>query len=184
MSAAGLARPCGHMFGVGQRSIANHGTGAAENTSSEVERTARARASGPQKWASGPQKWASRPARVAQSGRFGAEWALCWADTGATRTHRGRLEGPTGRVHAGPTRSDEWGHGRPTRGGEGGDSVRRVARAGSHSAERVGARHYRARRHFLCGPFLLGKCWRNYFAHSSRAVIQTAYLPGIARPFL
>jgi hypothetical protein len=32
--------------------------------------------------------------------------------------------------------------------------VRRVARAGSHSAERVGARHYRARRHFLCGPFL------------------------------
>jgi hypothetical protein len=108
--------------------------------------------SGPEKWASGPEKWASRPARVAQSGRFGAEWALCWADTGATRTHRGRLEGPTGRTPGlcrAHTRSAELGHGRPTRGGEGGDSVRRVARAGSHSAERVGARHYRARRHFL-----------------------------------
>jgi hypothetical protein len=43
--------------------------------------------------------------KVAESGtkvgrvlRFGAEWALCWADTGATRTHRGRLEGPTRRT--------------------------------------------------------------------------------------
>ena len=133
------------MFGVGQRSIANHGTGAAEKTSSEVERSASTC-----EWATKVGEWATK---VGESPRArGPVGALCWADTGATRTHRGRLEGPTGRVHAGPTRSDEWGHGRPTRGGEGGDSVRRVARAGSHSAERVGARHYRARRHFLVRP--------------------------------
>jgi len=58
-----------------------------------------------EKWPSRAEKWPSRRARVAQSGRFGAEWALRWADTGATRTHRGRLEGPTDWAHAGPTRS-------------------------------------------------------------------------------
>jgi hypothetical protein len=118
--------------------------------------------SGPEKWASGPEKWASRPARVAQSGRFGAEWALCWADTGATRTHRGR------------TRGADWAHAGPM--------------PGPHSLGRVGAREADSRRggwrlgaasrpgrvplggasgssplpcapplpqHFLCGPFLL-----------------------------
>ena len=89
-------------------------------------------------------------------GRVGAVWGRVGTPLGR---HRGDSDPPGATrgadwAHAGPTRSAEWGHGRPTRGGEGGDSVRRVARAGSHSAERVGARHYRARRHFLCGPFL------------------------------
>ena len=141
--------------------------------------------SGPEKWASGPEKWASRPARVAQSGRFGAEWALC-----CMGRHRGDSDPPGATrgadwAHAGPTRSAEWGHGRPTRGGEGGDShsVRRVARAGSHSAERVGARHYRARRHFLCGPFLAAKlhCQSNHPGHFNPYPL---YLRGCGPPIL
>jgi hypothetical protein len=121
--------------------------------------------------------------RVAESGRKVAESGRKVAESGRKVAESPRARGPVGAVWgrvgtplgrhrgdsdpSGATRGAdrlgarrahslgrEWGHGRPTRGGEGGDSVRRVARAGSHSAERVGARHYRARRHFLCGPFL------------------------------
>ena len=42
------------------------------------------------------------------------------------------------------------------RGGEGDDSLLRVARAGADSPLRDAPRHYRVRRHFLRGPFLLG----------------------------
>ena len=41
------------------------------------------------------------------------------------------------------------------RGGEGDDSLLRVARAGADSPLRDAPRHYRVRRHFLRGPFLL-----------------------------
>jgi len=77
------------------------------------------------------------------------------ADTGATRTHRGRLAGPNRRTGARPTRSAESGStggrhspaGRVgTRCGEAPLPLRRGARARSHSAARVGARHYR---HYL-----------------------------------
>ena len=40
------------------------------------------------------------------------------------------------------------------RGGEGDDSLLRVARAGADSPLRDAPRHYRVRRHFLRGPFL------------------------------
>ena len=41
------------------------------------------------------------------------------------------------------------------RGGEGDDSLRRGARAGADSPLRDAPRHYRVRRHFLRGPFLV-----------------------------
>ena len=79
----------------------------------------RPRPSRPSKRApSGPEKWASRPARVAQSGQFGAEWGLCWADSAVSERRLGPTQGrlgPTGAysrgrlgARAGPTRSAEW----------------------------------------------------------------------------
>ena len=88
--------------------------------------------------------------------RLGARVARDWEQAGRDS----RRDFATGAFPKGDwapgaaTRRGEWDHGGATRGGEAGDSVRRGARAGSHSAERVGARHYRVRRHFLRGPFL------------------------------
>jgi hypothetical protein len=106
MSAAGLARPCGHMFGVGQRSIANHGTGAAENTSSEVERSASTC-----EWATKVGEWATKVGESPRArGPVGAVWGRVGTLLGRHRgdsdppgATRGADLGPTGRVHAGPT---------------------------------------------------------------------------------
>jgi hypothetical protein len=72
-------------------------------------------------------------------GRLGpfpkGDWALHTGDS----AHWGQL-----------ARRGDWATGKAPRWGVGDDSQRRVARAGSHSAERVGARHYREPRHFLC----------------------------------
>ena len=64
-------------------------------------------------------------------------------------------------AHAGRTRSAEWGQGRPTHSPHSDPHLWRVALAGSVPVHRPRRgrldhpRHYRARRHFLCGPFLL-----------------------------
>ena len=87
-------------------------------------------------------------------------------DTGATRTHRGRLAGPTRRT-PGPLALPSGSTGGRLAAGRVatrcGEAPGRASRpAGSHppthplarSAARVGARHYRVRRHYLWGPFL------------------------------
>ena len=84
-------------------------------------------------------------------GRLGPLGATRGTDRLACRLARYSLGARHGRQLA---RRGDWATGKAPRWGVGDDSQRRVARAGSHSAERVGARHYRARRHFLCGPFL------------------------------
>eukprot|EP00964_Phaeocystis_antarctica_P039323 scaffold22485_cov70-Phaeocystis_antarctica.AAC.4 len=59
------------------------------------------------------------------------------------------------RSHAGAaTRQRDLGTREAPRGGEGDDSLLRVARAGADSPLRDAPRHYRVRRHFLRGPFL------------------------------
>jgi len=69
--------------------------------------------------------------------------------------HRGDSDPP------GATRGADWAHAGPTRSAEWDPHLWRVALAGSdsplplaHSAAHSAPRHYRARRHFLCGPFL------------------------------
>ena len=90
--------------------------------------------------------------RMARLGpRNWGDWDRDWGDWGLFQKATGlytRATRPTGgNSLAGAT---DWATGKAPRWGVGDDSQRRVARAGSHSAERVGARHYREPRHFLC----------------------------------
>ena len=135
MSAAGLARPCGHMFGVGQRSIANHGTGAAENTSSEVERSASTC-----EWATKVGEWATK---VGESPRARGPVGAVWGRVGTLLgRHRGDSDPP------GATRGADWAHAGPARSAEWDPHLWRVALAGSdsplplaHSAAHSAPRH-------------------------------------------
>ena len=94
--------------------------------------------------------------KVAESGtkvgRVGAVWGRVGTPLGR---HRGDSDPP------GATRGADWAHAGPTRSAEWDPHLWRVALAGSdsplplaHSAAHSAPRHYRARRHFLCGPFL------------------------------
>ena len=95
--------------------------------------------------------------KVAESGtkvgRVGAVWGRVGTPLGR---HRGDSDPP------GATRGADWAHAGPTRSAEWDPHLWRVALAGSdsplplaHSAAHSAPRHYRARRHFLCGPFLV-----------------------------
>ena len=104
--------------------------------------------------------------KVAESGRKVAESPRARGPVGAVW---GRVGTPLGRHRGdsdppGATRGADWAHAGPTRSAErecGTLTCGEVALAGSdsplplaHSAAHSAPRHYRARRHFLCGPFL------------------------------
>ena len=108
-------------------------------------------------WSHWDREWREWDQATGRLGRACGEWGLSNRRLGFTHGRLGPLGATRGTDWAPgvATRRGEWDHAGATRGGKGGNLVRRGARAGSHSAERVGARHYRVRRHFLCGPFLV-----------------------------